>query len=229
MAGEDLRETRRILGHRVTASLDADALEAGRLLFAGPVTFERGVVKMDGLPQADRPEVAFAGRSNVGKSSLVNALTGRKALARASGEPGRTRELNFFLLGDHMRFVDMPGYGYAKAPKTEIERWTKLVRDYLRGRPGLARVFLLVDARHGIKANDALVMDMLDESAVVYQIVLTKADKLSAADLTKVKAATESALKKRPAAHPLVLAASAHDGDGIAELRAEIATLAAAQ
>lgn len=206
-----------------------DQIEAGRLLFAGPVTFERGVVKMDALPEATLPEIAFAGRSNVGKSSLVNALTGRKALARASGEPGRTRELNFFRLGDRLRFVDMPGYGYAKAPKTEIERWSKLVRDYLRGRPGLARVILLIDSRHGLKANDVAVMDMLDESAVVYQIVLTKADKPSAADLAKVRTATENALGKRPAAHPLVLAASAHDGAGLAELRAEITLLAAPQ
>jgi GTP-binding protein len=211
----------------VTTQPDAEALEAGRLLFAGPVTFERGVVKMDGLPAADRPEVAFAGRSNVGKSSLVNALTGRKALARASGEPGRTRELNFFLLGDRMRFVDMPGYGYAKAPKTEIERWTKLVRDYLRGRPGLARVFLLVDARHGIKANDETVMDMLDGSAVVYQVVLTKADKLPAKALEAIVAETVKALLKRPAAHPVVLPVSAFEGGGIPELRAAVAALAA--
>jgi GTP-binding protein len=212
----------------VTTPYSPEALEAGRLLFAGPVTFERGVVKMDGLPTADLPEVAFAGRSNVGKSSLVNALTGRKSLARASGEPGRTRELNFFLLGDRMRFVDMPGYGYAKAPKTEIERWTKLVRDYLRGRPGLARVFLLVDARHGVKTNDAAVMDMLDESAVVYQVVLTKADKLSEKALADVAAATVKALIRRPAAHPLVLPVSSHDGAGVAELRAEVASLAGA-
>lgn len=202
-------------------------IEAGRLLFAGPVAFERGVTAMDALPPADRPEIAFAGRSNVGKSSLVNALTGRKALARASSEPGRTRELNFFLLGDRLRCVDMPGYGYAKAPKTEIERWSRLVRDYLRGRPGLARVILLVDARHGIKANDAAVMDMLDECAVIYQVVLTKSDKLSGKALADVTAATEKALAKRPAAHPLVLAASAHDGSGLPALRAEIAALAA--
>lgn len=212
----------------MTTAPSPESLEAGRLLFAGPVTFERGVVKMDGLPTADLPEVAFAGRSNVGKSSLVNALTGRKALARASGEPGRTRELNFFLLGEKMRFVDMPGYGYAKAPKTEIERWTKLVRDYLRGRPGLARVFLLVDARHGVKANDAAVMDMLDESAVVYQVVLTKADKLSEKALAEMVAATVKLLIKRPAAHPLVLPVSSHDGVGVAELRAEVAALAGA-
>jgi GTP-binding protein len=189
------------------------------------VTFERGAPTMRDLPDADRPEVAFAGRSNVGKSSLVNAITGRNGLARASSEPGRTRELNFFLLGDRARLVDLPGYGYARAPKTEIARWTSLVRDYLRGRPGLKRVFLLVDARHGLKDNDTAVMALLDETAVVYQIVLTKTDKLGGGALDTVLAATRTALGKRPAAHPEVLAASAHDMSGIPELRAEIAAL----
>ena len=203
-----------------------DQIESGRLLFAGPVTFERGVVKMDALPEATLPEIAFAGRSNVGKSSLVNALTGRKALARASGEPGRTRELNFFLLGERLRFVDMPGYGYAKAPKTEIARWTKLVRDYLRGRPGLARVILLVDSRHGLKANDETVMDMMDESAVVYQVVLTKADKIKKTELADVIAGTIAALMKQPAAHPHIIATSSEKGLGLPELRATIMSLA---
>lgn len=222
MAGADLQAAS---GDAGGVSHAAEAIEAGRLLFAGPVSFERSAPTMRDLPDADRPEVAFAGRSNVGKSSLVNAVTGRNGLARASSEPGRTRELNFFLLGDRARLVDLPGYGYARAPKTEIARWTTLVRDYLRGRPGLKRVFLLVDARHGIKDNDAQVMDLLDETAVVYQIVLTKTDKLGAGARDAVIAATRAALGKRPAAHPDVIAVSAHDTSGIPELRAEIAAL----
>lgn len=222
MAGEDLPQTGGDAG-----GIDADALEAGRLLFAGPVTFERGVVAMADLPDATLPEVAFAGRSNVGKSSLINALTGRNGLARASAEPGRTRELNFFRLGERARLVDMPGYGYAKAGKADIARWTALVRDYLRGRPGLARVFLLIDARHGLKDNDCAVMDLLDETAVVYQVVLTKTDKLSDTGRETVLAETAAVLRKRPAAHPRTVAVSAHTNAGIATLRAEIATLCA--
>jgi GTP-binding protein len=190
------------------------------------VTFEKGVAQMSGLPEADLPEVAFAGRSNVGKSSLVNALTGRKSLARASVEPGRTRELNFFRLGDAARLVDLPGYGYAKAPKSQIENWTKLVRDYLRGRPGLNRVFLLIDSRHGVMKNDLQVMNMLDECAVVYQVVLTKTDKLRKGELQKALDATHAALTKRPAAHPFVLSASAVTNAGVPDLRTEIAALA---
>ena len=223
MAGPNAEEARSDAG----GMTDAPALEAGRLLFAGPVTFERGVASLRDLPDADRPEVAFAGRSNVGKSSLLNALTGRNGLARASSEPGRTRELNFFLLGDRARLVDLPGYGYARAPKNEIARWTALVRDYLRGRPGLKRVFLLVDARHGLKDNDVAVMDLLDETAVVYQIVLTKTDKIGAGDLTRVRDETQRALAKRPAAHPQLHAVSAQQGDGIPELRADIAAVLA--
>ncbi|MFZ4122050.1 MAG: ribosome biogenesis GTP-binding protein YihA/YsxC [Caulobacterales bacterium] len=201
-------------------------IEKGRLLFAGPIVFELGVAAMDGLPEVRAPELAFAGRSNVGKSSLINAITGRKALARASGEPGRTRELNFFDVGGRCRIVDLPGYGYAKAAKEDISRWTGLMRDYLRGRPGLARVFLLVDSRHGIKDTDTLVMAALDQAAVVYQVVLTKADKIKPTEQAKVHAATQTLLVKRPAAHPRVLLVSAYGGQGIEDMRAEMADLA---
>lgn len=210
----------------VAPRFDTEALEAGRLLFAGPVQFERGVVALSGLPDADRPEFCFAGRSNVGKSSLINALTGRHGLARASGEPGRTRELNFFRLGDRLRLVDLPGYGYAKAGKSEIARWTTLTRDYLRGRPGLQRVFLLIDSRLGVKDSDLQVMQILDESAVGYQLVLTKIDKPKASALAATLQACADAVRRRPAAHPVLHAASAHSGAGLADLRAEIAALA---
>jgi GTP-binding protein len=199
--------------------------ETARGLFALPVSFEMGVVDLAQLPPADVPEVAFAGRSNVGKSSLLNALVGRKKLARASSEPGRTREINFFRIGDQLRLVDLPGYGYAKAPKTEIARWNALVRDYLRGRQGLKRLFLLVDARHGLKANDGAVMDTLDLAALTYQIVLTKTDKISAPALAALIQTTRDALAKRPAAHPAVLAASAHESEGLSAVRDEIAGL----
>jgi len=201
-------------------------LEAGRLLFAGPVAFERGVVGMEHLPDADAPEVAFAGRSNVGKSSLINAVTGRSKLARASTEPGRTRELNFFRVGDRLRLVDLPGYGYAKAGKADIKRWTALTRDYLRGRAPLKRVLLLIDARHGAKPHDNEVMEALDVAAVNYQIVLTKADKVKPTELADTVAAMAAAIAKRPAAHPAVIATSATSGLGIDQLRAEIAALA---
>jgi GTP-binding protein len=204
----------------------SDPIEIGRLLFAGPIDFELGVAKMDGLPEASIPEIAFAGRSNVGKSSLLNALTGRKALARASAEPGRTRELNYFRVGDALRLVDLPGYGYAKAPKAEIARWTTLMRDFLRGRAALKRVLLLVDARHGLKDHDKDVMDALDTAAVTYQIALTKADKLKPTEVADRAAETAAAIAKRPAAHPLILVTSAETGAGIPELRAEIAALA---
>jgi len=205
---------------------DADSIEAGRLLFARQAVFERGVANISDLPASDLPEIAFAGRSNVGKSSLINALTGRKALARASAEPGRTRELNFFRLDDRLRLVDLPGYGYAKAPKTEIHRWTALMRDFLRGRPSLSRVILLIDARHGVKPTDIEVMDALDRAAVVYQIVLTKADKLKTSDLDARVSESLGLLKRRPAAHPEIVATSAETGLGLDVLRAEIAALA---
>lgn len=206
--------------------IDDDPFEAGRLLFAGPVAFELGVASLDGLPPAGAPEIAFAGRSNVGKSSLVNALTGRKTLARASNEPGRTRQLNFFALGEVLRLVDLPGYGYAKAPKTEIARWTELTRDYLRGRTALKRVMLLIDARHGLKPHDEEVMDALDVAAASYQIVLTKGDKLKPSELAARLDEVTTAIGRRPAAHPRLLATSAETGFGIPEMRAEIASLA---
>lgn len=209
----------------MTTTFDDEAIEAGRLLFAGPIEFERGAARMDQLPEADRAEIAFAGRSNVGKSSLVNAVTGRKALARASSAPGRTRELNFFLVGEKLRLVDLPGYGYASAPKAEIARWTDLMRDYLRGRAPLKRVFLLIDSRHGLKSSDLEVMDALDKAALVYQITLTKTDKMKASALAQRMDEIGAALKKRPAAHPDILATSSETGAGVAELRAEIAAL----
>jgi GTP-binding protein len=210
----------------VTPEEEAEWIETGRLLFAGPIEFERGVPSMEFLPDSSLPEVAFAGRSNVGKSSLVNAITGRLKLARASTEPGRTRELNFFRVGDTLRLVDLPGYGYAKAGRADIERWTALTRDYLRGRPSLKRVILLIDSRHGLKPHDKDVMDALDTSAVTYQLVLTKADKLKPTELAETAAATAAAIAKRPAAHPEVISTSSETGLGIERLRAEIAALA---
>jgi GTP-binding protein len=210
----------------MNAQEEADWLEAGRLLFAGPIDFERGVPSMEFLPDSSLPEVAFAGRSNVGKSSLINAITGRNKLARASTEPGRTRELNFFRMGDRLRLVDMPGYGYAKAGKADIERWTGLVRDYLRGRAPLKRVVLLIDARHGVKPHDKDVMDALDKAAVIYQIVLTKADKPKPTEVAEITEATRAAIAKRPAAYPEVRTTSAETGLGIDLLRADIAALA---
>jgi GTP-binding protein len=208
------------------AKEQADWLEAGRLLFAGPIEFERGVPAMEHLPDASLPEVAFAGRSNVGKSSLINALTGRNKLARASTEPGRTRELNFFRMGDALRLVDLPGYGYAKAGRADIERWTKLTREYLRGRAPLKRVILLIDARHGVKPHDQDVMDALDLAAVSYEVVLTKADKLKPSEVADATAATRALIAKRPAAHPELRTTSAETGMGVDLLRADIAALA---
>jgi GTP-binding protein len=211
---------------RLPTAEEAERIEAGRLLFAGPIDFERGVPSMEFLPDAGVPEIAFAGRSNVGKSSLINALTGRNKLARASTEPGRTRELNFFRVGDVLRLVDLPGYGYAKAPKNEIGRWTELTRDYLRGRPTLKRVVLLIDGRHGLKPDDKDVMDALDKAAVTYQLVLTKADKVKPTEIAALAKATSAAITKRPAAHPVIIATSSETGLGIELLRAEIAALA---
>ncbi len=206
---------------------DDDAVEAGRLLFARPITFVKGVVEMTGLPPADRREVAFAGRSNVGKSSLINTLTGRKALARASNAPGRTRELNFFDLDSQFYLVDLPGYGFARAPREAVERWTSLTRDYLRGRATLSRVYLLIDSRHGLKEADREVMSALDTAAVSYHIVLTKIDKLTPPAAAARHAEVTAAISKRPAAFPNVVATSSAKGHGIAELRAHIAQIPA--
>jgi GTP-binding protein len=184
-----------------------------------------GAVSLDSLPGGSLPEVAFAGRSNVGKSSLLNALTFRKNLARSSNTPGRTRELNFFNLDERMMLADLPGYGYARAPKTAIAKWSALTRDYLRGRANLRRVFVLVDARHGLKSTDIEVMDMLDNAAAAYQIVLTKLDKLKHKERESVLERTCQAIQKRPAAFPRVAAVSALKGEGMAELRADVFSL----
>ena len=204
-----------------TASVEERAAE----LFKAPASFVMGVVDVEGLPPGDRTEIAFAGRSNVGKSSLLNALLGRRSLARVSNTPGRTRELNYFAVGDSLYVVDMPGYGYAKAPKSMVAGWTQLIHDYLRGRPQLKRVMLLIDSRHGLKPSDREIMTMLDKAAVSYQAVLTKADKPKSGDLAQVVRETDAELRKHAAAHPIVLATSAVEGLGIEELRAAIAEI----
>ncbi|HEX6865658.1 MAG TPA: ribosome biogenesis GTP-binding protein YihA/YsxC [Caulobacteraceae bacterium] len=211
----------------MSETFSGDEIEAARVLFARPVSFLMGCAKIDQLPAPDLPEVAFAGRSNVGKSSLINALVGQKHLARASNEPGRTREVNFFVLDERIRLVDLPGYGWAKASKTTVKTFQNLGRDYLRGRPNLKRVYLLIDSRHGLKTVDAEALDALDLAAVSYQIVLTKADKLKPAEVAAVVERTAKAIAKRPAAFPRVLATSAEKGAGIPELRAEIAAACA--
>lgn len=210
----------------MTGSEDSELLEAGRLLFAQECQFVRGAAQPGDLPPDTLPEIGFAGRSNVGKSSLVNALVGRKTLARTSNTPGRTQQINFFDLGGRLMLVDLPGYGYARASKGEIERWNRLIRLYLKGRVGLRRLCLLVDARHGIKPSDRLVMDLLDEAAVAYQIVLTKSDKVKAAQLDDCRQGVGEEIRRRAAANPEVVVTSARKGDGIAELRAALAALA---
>ena len=199
--------------------------ERGRMLFAGETTFLKGVVAMSGLPPADRIEVCFAGRSNVGKSTLINALTGRKALARASNTPGRTQEVNYFEAGDNHYLVDLPGYGFANAPLPVVQKWQALLKQYLGGRVSLRRAFVLVDSRQGIKPVDDEIMTLLDKAAVTFQCVLTKSDKIKPSEMEKTLAQVRTGLSKHPAAFPEIVLTSSEQGDGIATLRSIIATL----
>lgn len=205
--------------------LTPDEVEKGRVLFSGPCDFMLGVVSIAALPAEGPTEVAFAGRSNVGKSSLLNALTGRKNLARASTTPGRTQEINFFDLGGKLRLVDLPGFGYARATKKDARRWSNLTKDYLRGRPTLRRVCLLIDSRHGVKEIDAEIMAMLDQSAVNYQLVLTKMDKIKETEAQEEALKAARLIARRPAAHPNIVLTSSETGEGLAELRAALASL----
>ena len=204
---------------------DPIAAEKGRKLFAGESEFVKGVVAMSGLPEADRMEVCFAGRSNVGKSSLINALTGTKGLARASNTPGRTQEINFFTQGPDLYLVDLPGYGYAHAPLAVVDKWQKLLTRYLSGRQTLRRAFVLIDSRHGVKDVDEEIMSLLDSSAVTFQCVMTKADKVKAKDREKVIEQVRTALSRHPAAYPEIVLTSSEKGDGIATLRSIITGL----
>ena len=207
--------------------MSPEEIEDGRKLFAQACEFVTGVADMGGLPPDSIPEIAFAGRSNVGKSSLVNALTGRKTLARTSNTPGRTQQLNFFDLGGRLMMVDLPGYGYARAPRDTVDQWTALIYNYLRGRVGLRLVCLLIDARHGLKKADDDILNLLDKSAVAYQVILTKTDKVKAGALPDVVEKVEAALRKHPAAALSVMTTSAHKGVGVPELRSRLHMLAA--
>ncbi|WP_420395967.1 ribosome biogenesis GTP-binding protein YihA/YsxC [Nioella sp.] len=202
---------------------EADEAEKGRLLFAAGSDFLKGVVAMDGMPPGDKIEVCFAGRSNVGKSTLINAVTGRKALARASNTPGRTQEINFFTIADSHYLVDLPGYGFANAPVKVVQKWQRLLKAYLSGRANLRRAFVLIDSRHGVKAVDEEIMDLLDRSAVPFQVVLTKADKIKQTDMPGLLEQVRGALAKHPAAYPEIVATSSEKGVGISTLRAIIA------
>ncbi len=209
----------------VTQDPDQQSLEKGRLLFAGETEFVKGVVAMSGLPDPDRMEVCFAGRSNVGKSSLINALTGRKGLARASNTPGRTQEINFFTAGESHYLVDLPGYGYANAPVPVVEKWQRLLKQYLSGRQTLRRAFVLIDARHGAKKVDEEILSLLDSAAVTFQVVLTKADKVKEKEREKVLDQVRNALSKHPAAFPELVVTSSEKGWGIPTLRSIITDL----
>lgn len=204
---------------------DETLAEEGRLLFARRADFMLGVADLRQLPSGDRVEICFAGRSNVGKSSLINAVAGRRALARASNTPGRTQQLNFFDIGERLHLVDLPGYGYARAPKKTVAAWQKLLKAYLTGRASLRRVFLLIDGRHGVKAADDEIMTLLGQAAVSFQAVLTKADKPKTAELNRVAEGVGAALKAHPAAYPEILVTSAETGRGVDSLRAAIASL----
>ncbi|MSO88595.1 MAG: YihA family ribosome biogenesis GTP-binding protein [Rhodospirillaceae bacterium] len=208
-------------------AIDEAAIEAGRRLFARECTFIAGASRLDSVPIGGLPEIAFAGRSNVGKSSLVNALTGRKTLARVSRTPGRTQQINFFSLDDRLGLVDLPGYGFAQASKQRVADWTALIRLYLKGRPSLRRVCLLIDARHGFKDIDRMIATELDAAAVSYQLILTKADQLAPRELADAIESLRGEISSHPAAHPDIHATSAQDGGGIAVLRGALAALAA--